>query len=181
MPWPERDNPGGRDASRGHHANGAAGAAAIAGQLDDGLGRRLHEHGVAVMLIGAQHVAQLLRHRDGDVEVGARQKFGFARCNPAFSLITVASRAAPVLARVVGEDLGAAMIAAPQVPAGLFAPAGENAGDGVAVRGQHRRAMCRQIAFREAAKDIRESGHDQPQLSEAGSQIGHLRVEGGLE
>jgi hypothetical protein len=139
------------------------------------------KHGVAVALIGAQHVAQLLRHRDGDVEVGARQKFRLTRSNPAFSLVTVASRAAPVLARVVGEDLGTAMVAAPKVPAELFGPAGENVGDGVAVRGQHRRAVGRQIAFREAAEDIRESDHDRPQLSDGGSEIGHQRVEGGLE
>ena len=40
----------------GQHADGAADIASIAGQLDDGLGRGLHQQGVAVTLVGAQDV-----------------------------------------------------------------------------------------------------------------------------
>ena len=43
----------------GKHADGAPDVTAIACQFDDGLGRRLHECGVAVPLIGAQYIAQL--------------------------------------------------------------------------------------------------------------------------
>ena len=55
-----------------HHADGAADVAPITGQLDDGLRGRLHERGVAVALVGAQHLAQLRRHGNRDVEIGAR-------------------------------------------------------------------------------------------------------------
>jgi hypothetical protein len=117
----------------GEHADGAAGVTAIMGQLDDGLRRCLHERGVAVALIGAQHIAQLRRHRDRDVEIRTRQQLGFARGEPALGLITMACRAAPVLAGVVRVDLGAAMVAAPAVPAEHFGPAGQDVGDGAAV------------------------------------------------
>ena len=96
-----------------HHADGAADVAPIAGQLDNGLCGCFHERGVAVALVGAQHLAQFRRHGNRDMEVGARQQLGLACRDPALSLILMASRAAPVLARVVGVDLAAAAIAAP--------------------------------------------------------------------
>src|SRR5882724_12400121 len=89
----------------------------------------------------------------------------------------MASRAAAVLAGVVGVDLGAAVIAAPQVPAERVRSAGEDVGDGTPVRGQHRRTMGRQIVLREAAEDIRECDHDWS----TGSQVDHELVEGRLE
>src|SRR6516164_11509284 len=91
----------------------AADVAPIAGQLDNGLRGCFHERGVAVALVGAQHLAQFRRHGNRDMEVGARQKLGLACRDPALSLILMASRAAPVLARVVGVDLAAAAITAP--------------------------------------------------------------------
>mgnify|MGYP006178401063 CR=1 FL=1 len=39
----------------GEHADGGADEARIAGKLDDRLGGRLHQQGVAVALVGAQH------------------------------------------------------------------------------------------------------------------------------
>ena len=64
----------------GEHADGAADEARIAGQLDDRLGGGLHQHGVAVALVGAQHGPQFLGHGDGDVEVGHRQHLGLRAC-----------------------------------------------------------------------------------------------------
>ena len=60
----------------------------------------------------------------------------------------------------IGVDLGAAMIAAPQVSAEGFGATRENVGDGASVRRQDRRAMRRQIVVREAAKDVRDLDHD---------------------
>ena len=45
------------------------------------------KQGVAVTLVGAQHVAQLLGHGDGDVEVASRQHLGLARFEPALGLV----------------------------------------------------------------------------------------------
>ena len=116
-----------------HHADGAADVAPITGQLDDGLRGRLHQRGVAVALVGAQRLAQLRRHGHCDVEIGARQQLRLARRDPALGLILMASRAAPVLAGMIGVDLGAAVIAAPQVPAERVRSAGEDVGDGTPV------------------------------------------------
>src|SRR5262245_8678302 len=116
-----------------HHADGAADVAPITAQLDDGLRGRLHQRGVAVALVGAQYLAQLRRHGDRDVEIGARQQLRLARRDPALGLILMASRAAPVLAGMIGVDLSAALIAAPQVPAERWRSAGEDVGDGTPV------------------------------------------------
>ena len=119
-----------------HHADSGADVAPITGQLDNGFRGRFHERGVAVALVGAQHFAQLRRHGDRDVEVGTRQQLGLARCDPALGLILMASRAAAVFARVVGIDLCAAVIAAPQVPTERVRSAGQDVGDGTPMRGQ---------------------------------------------
>src|SRR4249920_4151456 len=97
-----------------------------------------------------------MTNRSRDVEVGAGQQLDLARRNPALGLILMASRAAAVLAGVVGVDLAAAVIAAPQVSAERVRPAGKNVGDGTPMRGQHRRAMPRQIVVREPAEDVSE-------------------------
>jgi hypothetical protein len=59
-------------------ANGAANEAAVASEFDDGLGRGLHQQGVAVTLVGAQEFAELLRHGDNDMEVAGRKHLGLA-------------------------------------------------------------------------------------------------------
>ena len=60
--------------------------ASVAGKLDDGVGGGLHQQGVAVTLVGAQRVAQLLGHGDGDVEIARRQHLGLAGFEPALGL-----------------------------------------------------------------------------------------------
>jgi hypothetical protein len=70
---------------------------------------------------------------------------------------------------MIGVDLGAAVIAAPQVPAERVRSAGEDVVDGTPVRWRHRRTMGRQIVLREPAEDIRECDHDWSTRS----QIGH--------
>ena len=132
------------------------------GEFDDALRCGAHQCGVAIALVRTQHIAQLLRHGDRDVEVGACQKLGFARSDPALGLILMASGTAPVLARMVGEDLSATAVAAPEVPAELLGPAGEDIGNGTPMRRQHRRAMGRQIVPRKAAQNIRERDHYRP-------------------
>ena len=130
----------------GEHADGGADEAGVAGQLDDGLGRCLHQQGVAVTLVGAQQRSQLLRHRDGDVEIIGRQHLGLAGFEPVVGLLGVAFGTGAVFAGVIREHLVAAFIAAPQVSAERFGAAGQDVGDGTAMRGWHRRTMGRQIA-----------------------------------
>ena len=149
----------------------------VASQLDDGLCRSLHEQRVAVLLVGAQHLAQLLRHGDGNVEVGAGQNLGLACGEPALCLISMALGAAPVLAGMVGVNLGAALIAAPEVSAEGFGAAGQDVGDGAPVRWQDRRAMRRQIAVRETAENVRDLDHS----GCAASETAHQLVEDSLE
>ena len=47
----------------GEHADGAADVTRIAGEFDDRRGAGLHQHAIAVALIGAQHLAQFGRAR----------------------------------------------------------------------------------------------------------------------
>src|SRR5271167_4107546 len=94
----------------------------------------LIKQAVAVTLVRAQCRAQLLGHGDRDVKVGGRQHLGLAAIEPGLGLLAVAFGAAAVLAGVVGEDLGTAMVAAPQVSAESFSAAGDDVGDGAAER-----------------------------------------------
>ena len=96
---------------------------------------RLHQQAVAVALVGAQRRAQLLGHGDGDVEVRGRQHLGLGGVEPSLGLLGVAFGTAAVFAGVVGEHLGAALVAAPQVSAESLGAAGEDVGDGAAMRG----------------------------------------------
>ena len=148
----------------GHHANGGADVLWITGDLDDGVGGGFHQEGVAVALVGAQYVSEFLGHRDSDVEIAARQHLELARRKPALGLISMAFGTAPVLAGMIGIDLGAALLAAPEVAAERFGAAGYDVGDGAPMRRQHRRApfagiMSRQVVVREAAEDVRNLDH----------------------
>src|SRR5258705_5438585 len=98
----------------GEHADGAPDEAAIAGELNDRFGDGLEQHTVAVTLVCAQRLAELLGHGDDDVKVGGWQHLGAAALEPGLGLIGVAFGTAAVLAGVVGEDLGAALVAAPE-------------------------------------------------------------------
>jgi hypothetical protein len=121
----------------GEHADGGADVSRITGDLDDGFSGDLHQNGVAVALVGTQHIPEFLRHRDGDVEVAARQPLDLTRLKPTLGLISMAFRTAPVLARMIGIDLGAAGVAAPEVPAERFGTAGQDVGDGAPMRRRH--------------------------------------------
>lgn len=59
------------------------------------------------------------------------------------------------------EDVqqGAAVIAAPLLPAERFGPASDDVGDGATMRWQHRRTMSLQIAASETAERVRHLGH----------------------
>ena len=93
------------------------------------------------------------------MEVGRRQHLELARLKPALGLVGVALGTAPVLARVVGEDLGPALVTAPEVAAERLGAAGKDVGDGAPVRRRHRRAMDRLVVIREAAEDLRDLDH----------------------
>jgi len=60
---------------------------------------------------------------------------------------------------VVGEDLGAALVTAPEMSAERRGAAGKNVGDGAPMRRQHRRTMDRLVVIREAAEDFRDLDH----------------------
>ena len=49
--------------------------------------------------------------------------------------------------------------------------AGQDVGDGTPVRGQHRRAMGRQVVVREPAEDVSELDHGRSPRSQAGHQL----------
>jgi len=141
------------------HADGAANEAAVAGELDDGVGGSLHQQGVAVTLVGSQQRSQLFRHRDGDVEIIGRQHFGLAGFEPVVGLLAVTFGTGAVFAGVIREHLVAALIAAPQVSAEGLGAASQDVGDGTAMRGWHHRTMGRQIAVREGAEDVGKVDH----------------------
>jgi hypothetical protein len=82
----------------GQHAWGAAEEAGVAGNIDDRVRRSLHEQGIAVPLVGAQDLAELLGHGDGHVKVGAREHLELAGLEPALGITGVAFGAAAVFA-----------------------------------------------------------------------------------
>jgi len=102
--------------------------------------------------------------------------FELARLEPALGLISMTFGTAPVLARMVGIDLGAARITAPEVPAERFGATGHDVGDGASMRSQHRRApfasiMSRHVVVRETAEDVRNLDHGRYLPSQAGHQL----------
>jgi hypothetical protein len=153
------------------HADSAADMAGIAGEFDDGLGDGLHQQGIAVTLVGAQHRAEFLRHGHRDVEVMGRQHLGLAGLEPTLGLVGVALGTTPVFAGMIGEDLGTALLAAPEVSAESLGAAGLDIGNGALMRWQHRRAMGRQVVAGEAAEDVRDLDHGGSAASEAGHHL----------
>lgn len=143
----------------GEHTHLGADIARVAGQLDDRLGRGLHQQRVAVALVGAQHGAQLGRDGDGDVEVGRIQELGGTSGEPALGLLAVTSRTTSVAAGMVGIDLGAARLAAPEMATQRGAAAGDDVGERPPVRGQHGRAVPRDMLVREASADVGQIDH----------------------
>jgi hypothetical protein len=159
------------------NANRPAHIAGIAGKLDDGFARGFHEQRITGLLIGAERFTQLLRNCHCDMKIAARQHLGLPCSQPAFGLILMALGATAVFAGMIGIDFGAAAIAAPDVSAERFGAAGHDVGDGALVRWQHRAAMRRKVAVREAAEDIRDFDHG----VSLGSEAAHQLVEEGLE
>jgi hypothetical protein len=88
---------------------------------------------------------------------------------------------APVFAGMVGVDLGAAFITAPEVSAERFSTAGHDVGDGAPMRSRHRSPFCNimnsQVVVRKAAEDVRDLEHDR----RLPSQVAHHLVENALE
>jgi hypothetical protein len=143
----------------GEHTNGAADKAAVAGDFNDGHGGGLHQHSIAVTLVGAQNIAKFLRYCDDNVEIVGGKQFGLAICKPGFSLIGMALGTAAISARVIRKHFVATMIATPEVPSERLCAASENVGDGTAMRRRHRRAMCLEIVLREPAEDVGNFDH----------------------
>jgi hypothetical protein len=154
----------------GKHTDRAADMAWVASEFDDGLRGGLHQDGVAITLVGAQDLPQFLGHGHGDMEVAGRQHLGLARLKPALGLVSMAFGTTPILAGVIREDLGGALVAAPEMSAESLGAAGKDIGDGALMGWRHRRAMGRQVVAREAAEDVRHLDHDGAAASEAGHQ-----------
>src|SRR5262249_54256399 len=106
---------------------------------------------------------------------GAGKNLSLACGKPALCLISMALGAAPVFAGMI--NLGAALIAAPEVSAERFGTASQDVGDGAPVRWQDRSTMRRQVALREAAENVRDLDHGGCAALEAAHQF----VEDGLE
>src|SRR5262249_18618771 len=139
---------------------GAADEAGVAGNIDDGMRCGLHQEGIAVLLVGAQNVAELLRDCDGDVKVGTGQHLELAGLEPALGIIGMTLGAAAIAAAVVGENLLGAVIALPEVSSQRCGATGQNVGDGAAMRWQQSRTMGRQVGVRETAEDVGDLDHE---------------------
>ena len=161
----------------GEHADRRSDMASVAGEFDDAVRSGLHQEGVAVTLVGAQRVAEFLRHGHGDVEIARRQHLALASVEPSLGLSAMTFGATPVLAGMIREDLGVASVATPEPPSERLGAATLDVGDGAPMRRRHRRAMSRQVRAREAAKDVRDLDHD----GSAASEAGHQSVEDALE
>jgi hypothetical protein len=157
----------------GKHTNRAADVAWVTSEFDDGLRSGLHQHGVAVTLVGTQDLPEFLGHGHSDVEVAGWQHLGLARFKPALGLVSMAFWTTPILAGVIREDLGGTFVAVPEMSAESLGAAGKDIGDGALMGWRHRRAMGRQVIAREAAEYVRDLDHG----GIAGSEAGHQSIE----
>src|SRR5215472_16343284 len=149
----------------GQHANRAPDKAPVAGELDDRLGGGGDQHAIAVTLVRTQCRAQFLGYGDDDVEVGGGQHLAAAVVEPQPGLPGVAFGTAAVFAGVVGEDLGLTMVAAPQLSAEGGCAAGDDVGNGPAMRGRYRRAVGLEVSAGEpthttSASSLTAAGRD---------------------
>jgi hypothetical protein len=117
----------------GEHSDSAADVTRIAGEFDDRSGAGLHQHAIAVVLIGPQHLAQLSGHGDGDVKVRHWQHLRLPAFEPLLGLRGVALGTAAIAAGMVGEHLGVARFAAPHLATERRGAAVENVLDGAPV------------------------------------------------
>ena len=97
------------------------------------------------------------------MKVWAGEHLELTGLEPTLAVIGVALGAAAVLAAVVREDLVRAAVALPKVSSEVFGTAGQDVGDGAAMRWQHGRAMGRQVGVRETAEDVGDLDHDRRQ------------------
>jgi hypothetical protein len=91
----------------------------------------------------------------------------------------VALGTAAVPAAMVGKNLLAAVIALPEVTSEDFGSAGQNVGDGTAMRWQHGRAMGREVAIRKTTEDVGDLDHDRrqrPVISSSRMPVSEARV-----
>jgi hypothetical protein len=117
----------------GEHGDGAADVTRIAREFDDRGGAGLHQHAIAVELVGTQHLAQFSRNGDGDVEVWHRQHFRLTPLEPFLRPGGVALGTAAIVARVIGKHLAATRLAAPDLAAERCGAAVEDVFDGAPV------------------------------------------------
>ena len=155
----------------GQHANRAPDKSPVAGELDDRLGGGGDQHAVAVTLVGTKGRTQLRGHGDDHVEVGGGQDLAAAVVEPQPGLPGVAFGTAAVFAGVVGEDLGLAMVAAPQLPAESLSAAGDDVGDGPAVRSRYRRAVGFEVSAGEPTHHVGQLDHGRGPRSQPGHQL----------
>src|SRR5271154_7353661 len=80
----------------------------------------------------------------------------------------MALRAAAIATGMIGEYFGVARLTVPDLAAKRRGAAIEDVLDGALMRGQHRRAVSREVVRREAAEHLGDLDHDR--ASEAGHQ-----------
>ena len=153
----------------GQHADGAAKPACITAEIDDRLGRGVHQRAIAQTLPSSYDGVEFLGQGDGDMEIRNRQHLGLTFVEPGLGLIAMAGRAAAVATAMVDMDLVAAAVALPDLPSESRGSTGENVGDGAPMRGRHRRTMGGQIELGEPIEDRLKI--DQPTGSEAGHDL----------
>ena len=115
------------------HPDGATDVTSIAGEFDNRRRAGPHQHAITIALIGAQHLAQFFGHGDGDVEVRHRQHLRPAAFKPLLRLGGVALWTAAVATRVVGEHLGVALDATPNLATERSGATVEDVFDGASV------------------------------------------------
>jgi hypothetical protein len=115
------------------HGDGAADVTRIAGEFDDRGGGGLHQHAVAITLIGPQHFAQFGGHGDGDMEIRHRQHLRLPVLEPFLDLRRVTLGTTAIATRVVGEHLGVALVATPDLATECRGAAVEDVFDGAPV------------------------------------------------
>ena len=112
----------------------------VAGDVPQGAGAFPQQQRVEVLLVGADHLPELSRHGEGDQVVGHGQQFASLAVEPLGGIGVTALGTGPVIARVIGIVLLAA-VAPVELPAQGGGAAGQNGGDGAPMRGQEARAI----------------------------------------
>ena len=142
----------------GEEADGGAQVPAIAGDALQGLRGGAEQDPVEDLLVAQSQRRDLRRDGEHDVEIGHREQLRGARLEPGRPLVAQAGRAVPIAAGVVGDALGAAVIAAIHVPAQRArAAAAQRRHDG-APGGRDRVAALGQERGAEAADDVAQRG-----------------------